>query len=591
MIPEILVRREAEAAALIGDPLFRNQWRDLCHRCPWATVFQDVPYVTRWYELYSEQYEPVLVLGRDGRGGLTGLFCLGVERRTGKLVVAGLPHSEYSAWLAPPETDDQFIESALDRLAERFPGCKLGFGFLPPGTPVSWLGPGRRWSRFCDSRPYSRPIMAVGDGSKIRESLQKKSNRQNLKQFEKLGHLEFQRIRRYEEIAADFDEMTDLHDFRMGALHRGMAFRADPLKKALLRSLYEVPDLLHTTVWRLDGKIISARIGFVHRKSGQVTLGYLVHSPFLAKHSPGRLHVYLLGLLLAEEGIPELDLTAGGDSYKERFATHHDEVHRLTVFFSGAERLAVAAQAAARRTAKRALGLISVTPDDIRRQIDRVRSVRHHLMGTRGGFVSSARRGRNLTVHHLDRARIVGDLPDRPVLRRDVLADLLRYEPSSDQAPSKEDFLRDAWVRLERGDHVYTCLEDGLLISHIWLLRLTGSAGEDHGELLVGFPPGSILLDGFFAHPGHRDQGLFRATVARILKDLASAGDPNHVVVIVQSDHLAARKVLAELGFVDQLPLAVREPVSSPEDLNATVGRPRPLESHKLSQPPCAKGS
>lgn len=79
MIPEILVRREAEAASLIADPLFRRQWRELCHRCPWATVFQDVPYVTRWYELYCERYEPMLVSGRDDVGDLTGLFCLGMD--------------------------------------------------------------------------------------------------------------------------------------------------------------------------------------------------------------------------------------------------------------------------------------------------------------------------------------------------------------------------------------------------------------------------------------------------------------------------------------------------------------------------------
>ncbi len=143
-----------------------------------------------------------------------------------------------------------------------------------------------------------------------------------------------------------------------------------------------MPDLLHTTVWRLDGKVISARIGFRDRNRGQVSLGYLAHSPFLADHSPGRLHVYLLGLLLVEEGIAELNLTAGGDPYKERFATHFDEVRSPDRFFLGCGTLGAAARAAARRTARRALGMVSVTPDDVRRATGRVRSLSHRLLGT-----------------------------------------------------------------------------------------------------------------------------------------------------------------------------------------------------------------
>jgi CelD/BcsL family acetyltransferase involved in cellulose biosynthesis len=583
LIAEILVQREKEAASLIADPIFRHQWRDLYHRCPWATVFQDAPFLTRWYEIYSKQYEPVVVLGRGRRGDLTGLLCMGWDRRSDKLVVAGTPHSEYTAWLSRPETHDEYIESALDRLAEQFSGCKVGFGYLPARTPVGWLSPGRRWRWSCDLQSFSRPIMAVGDGSKIRESLQKKSNRQNLKQFEKLGHLEFQRIRRYEEIAADFDEMTDLYDFRMGALYRGMTFCADPLKKALLRSLYEVPDLLHTTVWRLDGKIISARIGFVHRQSGQVTLGYLAHSPFLAKHSPGRLHVYLLGLLLAQEGIPELDLTAGGDIYKERFATHHDEVYRLTVFFSRAERLRARAKAAARRTAKRLLGYASITPDQVRKTINNINIIMNSLSMSPRSRTPAGRRERDLIVYRLDRASILGDLCGRPIFRRDVLADLLVYSPDNALAPSRADFLRNASERLERGDHVYTYVENGLLIAQIWLTRLSGSAGGEGRACLGGFPDKSIVLEGFSTHPSRRDPGLFRASIAKVLADLVSSGDPSPVIVLVDSADLGSSRVLIEFGFDNRPPLAAEMSRTGTKDVISSVGSLCPLEFHDTS--------
>jgi len=566
------------AASLLADPHFRDEWQDLHRQCPWATVFQDVPYLTRWYQLYSTQYEPVVVVGRDGHGALAGLLCLGLERQSAELIIAGTPHSEYSGWLAGPEYNDQYIESAMDRLAEQFPAGKLGFGFLPPGTPLGWLAPGRRWRRPCDLQSLSRPIMAVGDGSKIRETLQKKSNKQHITKLKKLGHLEFERVSRFEEIANDFDEMIAFHDFRWGAMYGIMPFREDPSKKAFFRSLYEVPDLLYTTVWRLDGKVFSARVDFMYRE--WVSFGFGAHSPFLAKRSPGSMHLYVLGLLLASEGIPQLDLTAGGDSYKERFATHHDEVHRLVVFFSAAERLRARAKAAARRTAKRILGYASITPNQVRKTIDNIKTITKKMSTSPRSLLPAGSREHDRVIYHLDRASIVGDLSDQPIVRRDVLADLLVYERDNAQAPSRQEFLRNAMERIERGDHFYTCVEDGSLIAHIWLTRLSGSAGEDQEELALGFPAGSVLLDGFATHLSHRYKGLFRASVARILADLVLSADPNQVVVIVDSDDRSARQVLAELGFDDQAARAVGQKETTFKGPNSAVEHHRPLKSY-----------
>jgi len=403
--------------------------------------------------------------------------------------------------------------------------------------------------------------MAVGDGSKIRETLQKKSNKQHITRLKKLGHLEFQRVRRFEEIAEDFDEILDLHDFRQGAMYRCMPFRDDPSRKAFYRSLFEVPDLLYTTVWRLDGKVFSVRMDFMYREG--VVSGLAAHAPFLAKASPGAMHLYLLGSLLASEGIPQFDLTAGGDSYKERFASHHDEIHRLIVFFSAADRLRARAKAAARRTAKRILGYASITPDQVRKTIDNIKIITKKMSTSPRSPLPAGSREHDRIIYHLDRATIVEDLPDGPVFRRNVLADLLVYAPYNAQAQSQVDFLRNASERLERGDHVYTYVENGLLISQIWLTRLSRAAREEHGEVARGFPPGSVMLDGFQTHPSHRDLGLFRSSVARILTDLALSGDPNPVGVIVDSDDVAARHVLAELGFDDQAPRAVGQKETS----------------------------
>ncbi len=92
--------------------------------------------------------------------------------------------------------------------------------------------------------------MVLGTGDKIRESLKNKSNKKHIKALEKPGNLEFQRVGRLADIGADWDEIIALYDFRQGALHGCMPFRADPLKQEFFSRLSDVPGILHSTVWR-----------------------------------------------------------------------------------------------------------------------------------------------------------------------------------------------------------------------------------------------------------------------------------------------------------------------------------------------------
>jgi hypothetical protein len=59
--------------------------------------------------------------------------------------------------------------------------------------------------------------------------------------------------------------------------------------------------------------------------------GLITYSPFYAKFSPELVHLYLLGKSLKDQGYSYFDLTPGYDIYKERLATHMDEVFELTL--------------------------------------------------------------------------------------------------------------------------------------------------------------------------------------------------------------------------------------------------------------------
>src|ERR1700722_4969049 len=138
MTPHLV--RGTDAHALLAEPGFLNDWRRLAERCPWATAFQTPDYAPAWYDVYRRRFEPILVLGRGGAGGLTGLLTLARCRGDDGLVVAGGRQAEYQAWLCEPDLAAEFPRQAFGALGTSFPRAVLTFRYLPSGTPLRWLG-------------------------------------------------------------------------------------------------------------------------------------------------------------------------------------------------------------------------------------------------------------------------------------------------------------------------------------------------------------------------------------------------------------------------------------------------------------------
>ena len=57
---------------------------------------------------------------------------------------------------------------------------------------------------------------------------------------------------------------------------------------------------MHVTVFKAGDRLLGAHIGV--RNKDEVMLGVVAHSPFLAEHSPGKLHILQLGLMLHNQG-------------------------------------------------------------------------------------------------------------------------------------------------------------------------------------------------------------------------------------------------------------------------------------------------
>lgn len=318
-----------EAVACLAADGFRAQWSDLADRCPWATAFQSPGFAATWYQAYADRYDPVLVLFRSENGRLDGLLALArVARGTG-LVAAGAHQAEYQVWLSSVEQGDVFPLGAFELLRRRFPSSRLKLSYLPPAAPLGWREVGSP-RRLTVVKACRRPLLNLESVGAAESALRKPGNKSRLRQLKKLGPVEFARVTDASEYTRVLERFVQYHDCRQCASHGSTPFQTDPRKKAFHQALLNVPGLLHVTVLKVGDEIASAQVNVIHRSDVQLCL--IAHNPEFERLSPGKLHIRFLAKMLAEEGYERLDLTPGGEAYKDRFANGADTVHSLTVF-------------------------------------------------------------------------------------------------------------------------------------------------------------------------------------------------------------------------------------------------------------------
>ncbi|MGH9344951.1 MAG: GNAT family N-acetyltransferase, partial [Terriglobia bacterium] len=513
--------------------------------CSYGTCFQDIPFATTWYQAYASQFDPLIVSGATNTEALDGLLLLAVSKQDGAIAQVGAGQAEYHAWLARDNDPSSFIEPAFDRLAEEFPNGRLQFLFLPPGAPLVWTS---RWRSRCDLRALSRPLLSTAPGNGIAEFLRKKKKKMRLNQLERLGELSFDRIRDPEAFEAALDEIIPFYDFRQGAMYGTPPFAADALKKPFYLAMMRQPGLLHVTALRLDGRIVSAHIG--PRNKDQVVLGVIVQSPFLSRHSLGRIHILFLGLQAEKEGLSAIDLTPGA-GYKEELASHHDEVYTLTVFFnrSGARRYRM--QRGLIKASKRIVSLDRMKKIDERIR-PRLKRASQSPAASFQELKSAAWSRKEARVYCLDLKLHPAPFmsPENStlaVMHRDDLGDLLQYEPTGATQPARREFLAKALEWLEEGRHAYTRVIEGKLAHCAWLIERSESCplaevGQSHP-----CAPNSAALVNFYIHPDYAEKNLFQSLLQQMLIDAASVPETQRVYIGLP-DYDRASILIAE-GF------------------------------------------
>ena len=316
-----------------------------------------------WYQIYQKLYEPLLVVGRDDAGELCGIIPIAICRATRKLVSVGTHQAEYQGWICLPSAAQTFPTQAFKAVRLQFPTVQIPFRYLPAGTPLEWATEGES-GRRCLQKSFRRPLMQLGDGQEVRQSLQKSGNKSRLRQLKKLGAVEFKHVTDPAEFESVLDQAALCHDCRQLAIHGTAPFLEDDLKRDFHLAMMNAPGLLHVTVLKVGDEIASFHLNVT--RGAELQLYLIAHNPRFSKYSPGKLHVLFLARMLQEQGFERIDLTPGGDEYKERFANDADEVQRLTVYPSATRRVKGTIASRFEDAARQMLERANLTPADIR---------------------------------------------------------------------------------------------------------------------------------------------------------------------------------------------------------------------------------
>lgn len=535
--------------SIFKDEEFISGWEKLCVDCDWSTPFQYPAFLEQWFAFYHMQYAPVFISFHDGNGVLAGLFPLVQNTETGELAVAGTHHAEYQCWLANPDAPGDFVDQALATAsAELSWNGVLNMKYLPPKLTQAHFKANEELAKRAIWLEHARPLLRIVQED-IEASFKKKSNKSKINRLKREGELAFRQLNDAQELEPWFDQIIAFYDLKQGGTNNSFPFLEDTSKKPFhVALLKHAPQLLHITILTSGEKLISAHIGFKGRLKDEVHLAIIANSPFLANHSPGKIHIMMLSRMLAEQEVGLFDLTPGGDRWKERFANEHDDVAELMVFASSADKAAFEHKQQQLSKGKALLAKVGMTPDDARSMVAKLRSL------TPATVLNQVKKllpnTRELRVYRMEKARFAEFSGDKTI-NRNRIEDVLSFK-QTEKWLDKQHFTDDAQSRFEKGELLFTHNSDDRLSHYGWLILNQKQGVFSEVGHAFDYPEHAAVLYDFYTHPDDRGKGLYRRNLSHILSELNQHGDIEFAYIAVLADNIASRKTIEKVGFAYQ---------------------------------------
>jgi len=535
---------------LITDGKFVSQWSKLSEQDRKFSLLQEPAFVISWYRQHEALFEPIVCLGYDFSGQLLGVMALARCREDGAITHAGDFHAEYCGWVALSTIDERFVEESLIAIKRTLGLKRWAWKWLTPGGPVGFLSSSRLAQNgiFATFRTERSPVWNLEDPERLNQLLKTKSIKNQINRFTKKGGFFLERVRDKERTRQLLKHLRLQCDFRQEAIQGVRPFADNPCKEPFFVERQEYPESNHFTVLWSNERPVSFHFGACNRDT--LLLGLTAYDPTESRNSPGKVHLIELARMLRDEGIRRIDLTPGGDQYKEFVANEWQELVVPTFYFSRAAKLWADFVEAVRRTTKAALTLARIGPNAYRRAITLSRALPARLRrATLGKLLKRIKRIFYENVVYLQYTTECK--PSEAARDLEIFAqryeDLLLYDDGNPWLDRRQ-LLSAALKRFGSGETLYSVSRGGKLLHYGWM----APGGQSH--LLQGVnasfnsPSDSVVLYDFFTHPEYRGQSLYQRNLRQMLQDLGAARVRKAFIGVLQGNEISQRAI-ENVGF------------------------------------------
>lgn len=530
---------------LLNDEQFIRQWISLFNQCDYATVFQHPSFVQTWYETYRLQWKPVLIKYQSNDGHLKGLWLLAYSNEKKALVHAGAHQAEYQVWLAQKDEELDFITNAWSLLKVNINFEELHFKYIPCCSLCGILKHIQKSSNCVIQRKYDRPVQELSSVSL--RSMFSKRNKQRIKHLAALGNLEFRRISSPEEFDNIFPELTELYDYRMGAVNGIRPFQDDKFKRQFYSNLLKKDnELFIVSVTYLNGRPIAG--GLSGLTKGTVHLYMGMHSPVFNMYSPGITHMLQLSEYLYNEGFKRIDLTPGGDSWKERFATQHDEVAYVTLYKSNLKKTGIKLKHFVKSGTKTIIDKIGINTLEIRNAIQqnrlKMRTLTSIAKGKKWNYLDLKV---ELYECRSDSLKC-GFTDDLIEVKSNSLDNLLSFSPDG-EIVTKKGFLHMANNLFERGAESFSVKQGSDLQACAWMLPNQSTFKVCRNSEPVELPTNGTVIFNFYVSSQLAHRKDCEKVICKILSSIKKTTDDEFLYVFIESKNTKAITAIQSADF------------------------------------------
>ena len=441
--------------ALMREPEFLNAWELLATLTPHVTVFQEPPFVTCWYQQYRAAYTPILVLGYSNDNTLSGLLPLAMNITNQALSHAGDQQVEYSGWLCTKEYKQTFISQALATVNRQFTYSKWLWSTIPPHADVTWLTePGKELKNlYTTFEVIDSPMLDLHNEEKLKKVLKNKSVKSKINRLKRIGELRIERITDSQRVTELIDDIANLVNFRHGAAHGDLAFREDPYQQDFYHARGSNLINNHFSVLWLGEKILAFHFGGIDKNT--IYIGLSAFDPTYSKHSPGVIFLIYLANLMNEEGIRYIDLTPGGDEYKERFSNQHHTLYCPTFFNSATSKYQYYCKKHLKKSVLSSLNKLGIDKNKIVRD-------------TNSNHSDSAKK--SYIVLKSDITKIQTKSNEHQSINIQKYSDLLLH-PEVDDSHKMQPLLSSATQRFSKEETLFSLVENNRLKGIFWMSK------------------------------------------------------------------------------------------------------------------------